>query len=39
MDHDEDIQVAGTMTDYLIEKLTDEEQGKEFATEYLKSAF
>ena len=39
MDHDEDIQVAGTMTDYLIEKFTDEEQGKEFATEYLKSAF
>ena len=39
MNHDEDIQVAGTMTDYLIEKFTDEEQGKEFATEYLKSAF
>ena len=39
MDHDEDIQVAGTMTDYLIEKLTDEEQGKEFADEYLKEAF
>lgn len=39
MDQDEDIQVAGTMTDYLIQKLTDEEQGKEFASEYLKSAF
>ena len=36
---DEDIQVAGTMTDYLIQKFTDEEQGKEFASEYLKSAF
>jgi transcriptional regulator with XRE-family HTH domain len=39
MDHNEDIQVAGTMTDYLIEKFTDEEQGKEFAAEYLKGAF
>ena len=39
MHQDEDIQVAGTMTDYLIQKFTDEEQGKEFASEYLKSAF
>ena len=39
MHQDEDIQVTGTMTDYLIEKFTDEEQGKEFAREYLKSAF
>jgi len=39
MHQDEDIQVAGTMTDYLIEKFTDKEQGKEFACEYLKSAF
>jgi len=36
---DEDNQVVGTMTDYLIQKLTDEEQGQEFAFEYLKSAF
>ena len=39
MHQDEDIQVAGTMTDYLIQKFMDEEQGKEFASEYLTSAF
>ena len=39
MHQDEDIQVAGTMTDYLIQKFMDEDQGKEFASEYLKSAF
>jgi transcriptional regulator with XRE-family HTH domain len=39
MHQDEDIQVAGTMIDYLVQKFTDEEQGKEFASEYLKSAF
>lgn len=39
MHQDEDIQVAGTMTDYLIQKFMDEEEGKEFASEYLKSAF
>ena len=39
MHQDEDIQVAGTMTDYLIQKFIDEEHGKEFASEYLKSAF
>lgn len=39
MHEDEDIQVAGTMTDYLIQKFMDEEQGQEFAIEYLKSAF
>jgi transcriptional regulator with XRE-family HTH domain len=39
MHQDEDIQVVGTMSDYLIQKFTDEEQGKEFASEYLKSAF
>ncbi len=39
MDQDEDIQVEGTMTDYLIQKFMDEEQGKEFAAEYLKSSF
>jgi transcriptional regulator with XRE-family HTH domain len=39
MNQDEDVQVAGTMTDYLIQKFTDEEQGNEFASEYLKSAF
>ena len=39
MHQDEDIQVEGTMTDYLIQKFTDEKHGKEFASEYLKSAF
>jgi transcriptional regulator with XRE-family HTH domain len=39
MQEDEDIQVVGTMADYLIQKLMDEEQGQEFAFEYLKSAF
>ena len=39
MHQDEDIQVVGTITDDLIQKFTDEEQGKEFASEYLKSAF
>src|SRR2546428_14111523 len=39
MNQDEDIQVVGTMTDYLIQKFTDEVEGKEFASEYLKSAF
>jgi len=39
MHQDEDIQVAGTMTDYLIEKLTDKKQGQEFAFKYFKSAF
>lgn len=39
MHQDEDIQVVGTMTDYLIQKVTDKEEGKEFASEYFKSAF
>jgi len=39
MNQDEDVQVAGTMTDHLIQGFMDEEQGKEFASEYLKSAF
>src|SRR5437588_6297535 len=39
MHQDEEIQIAGTMTDYLIQKVTDKEQGKEFASEYFKSAF
>ena len=39
MPQDEDIQVVGTMTDYLIEKLMDEEQNQEFAFDYFKSAF
>jgi transcriptional regulator with XRE-family HTH domain len=39
MHEDEDIQVAGTMTYYLIAKFMDNEQGQEFAIEYLKSAF
>ncbi len=39
MRREDDIKVAGTMTDYLIQGFTDEAQGKEFASEYLKSAF
>jgi transcriptional regulator with XRE-family HTH domain len=39
MHQDEDIQIEGTMTDYLIQQLTEEEHGKDFAAEYLKSAF
>lgn len=39
MELDDDIQIEGTVTDYLIQQLTDEEHGKEFAAEYLKSVF
>lgn len=39
MPQDDDIKVAGTMTDDLIQKFKDEAQGKEFASDYLKSAF
>lgn len=39
MHQDEGIQVAGTMTDYLIKKLKDTDQGRDFAFEYFKSAF
>jgi transcriptional regulator with XRE-family HTH domain len=36
---DEDLQVVGTTSDYLIQQLTDEEEGKDFAVEYFKSGF
>ena len=39
MNDDEDLQIAGTTSDYLIQQLTDEEGRKDFAREYLKSAF
>ncbi len=39
MHKDEDIKIEGTMSDYLIQQLTDEEHGKDFAEEYLKLAF
>ena len=39
MHQDEDIQIVGTMSDYLIQKLRDEEHSREFALEYLKSSF
>jgi transcriptional regulator with XRE-family HTH domain len=39
MTQDEAMQISGTVADYLIQKLTDEQNGKEFATEYLKSSF
>ncbi len=39
MHDDDDLQVVGTTSDYLIQQLTDEEEGKDFAGGYLKSAF
>ncbi len=39
MQQDKDIQVEGTTADHLAQKLMDEEQGQEFALEYLKSDF
>lgn len=39
MHDDEDLQVVGTTSDYLIQQLTDEEEGKDFAAGYLKSGF
>lgn len=39
MHDDEDLQVVGTTSDYLIQQLTDEEEGKDFAVEYLKAGF
>jgi transcriptional regulator with XRE-family HTH domain len=39
MHDDEDLQVVGTTSDYLIQQLTDEEEGKDFAVEYFKSGF
>ena len=39
MELDDDVQIEGTVTDYLIQQITDEEHGKDFAAEYLKSVF
>jgi transcriptional regulator with XRE-family HTH domain len=39
MGHDEDIQIAGTMSDYLVDRLRDEEYGQEYAAAYLKADF
>ena len=39
MQQDEVIQVVGTTTDFLIQELTDEKGGQEFAREYLKADF
>lgn len=39
MQQDKDIQVEGTTADHLAQKFMDEEQGHEFALEYLKSSF
>ncbi len=39
MEGDEDIQVTGTMSDYLVQKMSDEEHGDEFAVEYLRADF
>ncbi len=39
MEHDEQVQITGTMSDYLVEKLSSEEHGQEYATEYLKADF
>jgi transcriptional regulator with XRE-family HTH domain len=39
MDKDEDIQVVGTTSDYIVQNLTDEKDGEEFAEGYLKAGF
>ncbi len=39
MHDDEDLQVVGTTSDYLVQQLTDEEEGKDFAVDYFKSGF
>ena len=39
MEGNEDIQVPGTMSDYLVQKMRDEEHGDEFAVEYLRADF
>ena len=39
MHDDEDLQVVGTTSDYLIQQLTDEEEGMDFAVDYFKSGF
>ena len=39
MEHDEEVQIVGTVSDYLVQKLSDEERGKEFTVEYLRADF
>lgn len=39
MQQDDDIQIVGTMGDYLVQKLRDEEHGQEYAVGYLKADF
>lgn len=39
MEHAEDTQITGTMSDYLVEKLANEEHGQAYAVEYLKADF
>jgi transcriptional regulator with XRE-family HTH domain len=39
MHRDEDFRLEGTMADSLVQKLSDEESGQEFAREYLKADF
>lgn len=39
MTQNEDIQNSGTLTDYLMQKLIDEQTGEKFAIEYLKTSF
>lgn len=39
MHDDEDLQVVGTTSEYLIQQLTDKEEGKDFAVDYFKSGF
>lgn len=39
MQQDDDIQIVGTMSDYLVQKLRDEEHGQEYASGYLKADF
>jgi len=39
MGHDEEVQIAGTVSDYLVQKLSDIERGQEFTVEYLRADF
>ncbi len=39
MTHDKDTQVSGTINDYLVEKLANEQENTEFIAEYLKASF
>jgi transcriptional regulator with XRE-family HTH domain len=39
MGSNESIQITGTMSDYVTQRVTDEKQGKEFSQEYLKADF